>query len=385
MKDNSSSQKIKVLVVDDSRVVRIAASKMFNDEFEIFLAVDGKEAWELLNEKEDIQVIFTDLMMPVMDGYELLKTIRTSDNDKISNLPVIVATGADNPEVAKQKAISLGATDFITKPFDATDITARALSYANFHKSTQRLKEHTTIDVLTGLMNGKGIHTQLAKEIAFVNRHKSTMTTMTIQVDNFKELFVRVGRNASDTIIKKISEVILRAVRKEDTAARTGVATFLVTMPLAVAPNTMELADQICNAVERFRAKLGKQKLDITVSIGVCAFDHSNQADHRTVLLVGDKALQKAQDLGRSQIYKMTINEYRGIQAKQAKGGISIDELIGKIHKGNTGLVVPYLDGAVEELIPLFSLLSPEQKQRLLVGAIQSRSKTSGITKLEFT
>lgn len=384
MLDNPQTAKIKVLVVDDSRVVRIAASKMFDGDFNVLLAVDGAEAWEIIKKTPDIQVIFTDLMMPVMDGYELLRAIRTSDNDNISNLPVIVATGADNPEVAKQKAISLGATDFITKPFDATDIQARAHSYANFHKSTRSLKEQTTIDLLTGLMNGKGIHRQLEKEIAFVNRHKSTMATMTIQVDNFKDLFLRVGRSASDTIIKKITEVISRSIRKEDTAARTGIASFLVTMPLAVAPNAMEIADRICSSVERFRAKLGNQKLDITVSIGVCAFDHSNEADFKTVLVVGDQALQKAKGLGRSQIYKMTLNQYRGIEAKKAVGTISIDDLIAKIHKGNNGLVVPSLDAAVEELIPLFSLLTPEQKQRLLVGAIQSRNKTNKVTTLQF-
>src|SRR5690606_9734625 len=93
-------EKIKVLVVDDSKVVRIAASKMFGEHFNVILAIDGADGWNIIENDPEIQVVFTDLVMPEMDGFELLKTIRSSDKDTISNLPVIVATGADNPEIA---------------------------------------------------------------------------------------------------------------------------------------------------------------------------------------------------------------------------------------------------------------------------------------------
>jgi diguanylate cyclase (GGDEF)-like protein len=366
-------EKIKVLVVDDSKVVRIAASKMFGEHFNVILAIDGADGWNIIENDPEIQVVFTDLVMPEMDGFELLKTIRSSDKDTISNLPVIVATGADNPEIAKQKAISLGATDFITKPFDAAAIQTRALSYARLQKANQKLKEQITVDVLTGLMNNKGLSRQLEKEIAFVNRHKSTLTTMTIQVDSFKDLFIRVGRAGSETIITKVSEVITSCVRKEDTVARTGVATFVVSMPLAVAPNTMEIADRICNQVEKFRAKLGGKKLDITVSIGVCALESHNESDAKSVLEIGEQALLKAQGLGRSQIAKLTISEYRGIQAREAIESLSIDQLLGDIKKGRHGEVMHLLDTAIDRLIPLFAMLSPQQKQRLLVTAVATK------------
>lgn len=374
--------KIKVLIVDDSRVVRIAAAKMFGERFDVVLAVDGADGWNVIQKDPDIQVVFTDLVMPEMDGFELLKTIRTSEKDSISNLPVIVATGADNPEIAKQKAIDLGATDFITKPFDAAAIQTRAISYATLQKATQKLKEQTTIDLLTGLMNSKGLVQQLGKELAFVGRHKSTMTTMTIQVDGFKDLFIRVGRSPSETIVNKVAEVITSCVRKEDTVARTSVATFVVSMPLAVAPNTMEIADRICSRIEKFRAKMGGKKIDITVSIGICALESHNEADTDTILEIGEQALRKAQKLGRSQIAKLTISEYRGIQAKQAIDTLSIDQLLSDIQKGHHGQVLPNLDIAVERLLPLFAMLSHQQRQRLLVAA--STTKIRGLPELAF-
>ena len=200
MFDNEKTEKIKVLVVDDSLLIRVAARKMLGDRFDVVLAEDGMDGWRTIESEPGIQVVFTDLVMPELDGFELLKKIRTSDREHIRDLPVIVTTGADNPEIAKQKAIGLGATDFVTKPFDATAITTRALSYANLHKTTESLKEQTTVDVLTGHMNGKGFSRQLEKEIAFVIRHQSLMSVMAIELDGFKDLFIRVGRRGAETI-----------------------------------------------------------------------------------------------------------------------------------------------------------------------------------------
>lgn len=357
--------KIKVLIIDDSRLVRIAAAKMFGDDFDVLLAVDGADGWDIIQRDPGIEVVFTDLVMPEMDGFELLETIRTSKNETISSLPVIVATGADNPEVAKQKAFSLGATDFISKPFDSTQMKARARSYAQYRKANNRLKEQTTLDLLTGLMNTKGLVQQLEKEISFVSRHTASLTVMSIEVDSFKDLFIRIGRAGAEAIIKKVSDVLVDAVRKEDTIARTGVANFTVTMPLTQGENALELADRICQTVEAFKAKLDGKRIKITVSIGVCVVEPETTADTEMVLAVADEALANAADLGRSQLYQMTISEYKRRLAEQEKHTMSIDNLLEKIASGEQNEVVAILDSALDRLSPMFALLSNEQKQRV--------------------
>ena len=359
-------EKIRVLIIDDSRLIRLAVSKMFGDEFDIILAVDGADGWDIIQRDPDIQVVITDLVMPEMDGFELLEMIRTSNKTAINSLPVIVATGANNPEVAKQKALSLGATDFITKPFDGTAIRARALSYANFHQTNKTLQEQTTLDVLTGLLNSKGLERQLDKELAFVTRHQSCMTVMAVEVDGFKDLFIRVGRAGTEAVIKKIAKVLCGTVRKEDTVARTGVASFAVSMPLAQGENALELADRICQQVEAFRARLDGKRMTITVSVGICVLEEGSCADADTVLSVSEHALQCAADKGRSQLFQMTIQEYQAVQAKLAKDTLSIDQLLSQIKLGQQADVVPCLDVALERLAPLVALLSNEQKQQIM-------------------
>lgn len=358
--------KVRVLIVDDSRVVRIAASKMFGEEFDVVLAVDGEDGWDIIQRDPDIQVVFTDLVMPVMDGFELLKLIRTCSKESISNLPVIVATGADNPEVAKQKAISLGATDFIAKPFDAMAIRARAIAYARLHKANKVLQQQTTLDVMTGLLNFKGLEQQLTKEMAFVSRHQANMTVVGVELDGFKDMFIRVGRAGAEAIIKRVANVLIDTVRKEDTVARTGVASFTITMPLAQTNNALELSDRICRKVEQLKARLDGKKMDITVSSGICALDANGTMDVETVLAATEYALEQANAIGRSQMYQISLLDFQVLQARMAGDAFSIDELLKNIKEGNDGAVIPCLEVALERLAPFIDLLSIQQKQSLL-------------------
>src|SRR5690349_14858119 len=143
----------RVLVVDDSKVIRNAARKMLGAEFDVVIAEDGSEAWSILENDPAIQVVFTDLVMPGLNGYELLRDIRTAVDPRLRALPVIVVTGVDEDEVARVRALELGATDFVTKPFTSIDLLARARAHASHQRETTQLRAQTTLDQLTGLPN----------------------------------------------------------------------------------------------------------------------------------------------------------------------------------------------------------------------------------------
>ncbi|MGH1487473.1 MAG: GGDEF domain-containing response regulator [Cellvibrionaceae bacterium] len=360
-----NNHKIRVLVIDDSSTVRIAASRIFGNEFDVLLAVDGEDGLDVIESDPHIQVVFTDLVMPEMDGFELLKNLRTHSNDHISNLPVIVMTGAENPEIAKQKAFSLGATDFITKPFGATDIRARARSYAQLNLTTKALREQTTIDDLTGLLNRRGFDKQLDKEIAFVSRHQYYLSVMSVEIDNYKDLFISMGRSSTEKIIKSIAQALQKTLRKEDTIARAGLARFTVSMPLVERDNALEMANKICQTVESFKAKLKGKRLPLTVSAGVASFEPGDEMTPDTIIDMTDIALGKASELGASQLYLMGIADYVGSHHKNGKS-LSIDTLLEKVSMGEDIVIADQLDAALDHLAPLFSLLSNEQKQRIL-------------------
>jgi len=327
-----NKRRIRVLVVDDSSTIRIAATKVFGEGFDVLIAIDGEDGLEVVENDPHVQVIFTDLVMPEMDGFELLKRLRTHKDKRISNLPIIVMTGAENPEIAKQKALNLGATDFITKPFNATDIRARALSYAKLSSATKELREKTTIDDLTGLLNAKGFHHQLDKEIAFATRHSYEISAIRVEIDNYKDLFISMGRRGTEQLIKRVSEIIAKGLRKEDTIARVGLAKFCVSMPLVSKNHAMEM----------------------------------EKGSHPKQLInAAQDALERAMALGKSQIYLLTVNDHTKDSKSDSKP-VSIDELINQINKGDGHLVATKLNNAIDQLAPLMALLSHEQKQKIL-------------------
>src|SRR5690606_16301391 len=105
-----------------------------------------------------IQVIFTDLGMPKLNGYDLIQRIRQSENEGIRNQPVIVITGAAEEEGIRRRVLELGATDFITKPFKSTEMIARAEAHASYRRDNDSLRENVDIDLLTGALNRAGVN-----------------------------------------------------------------------------------------------------------------------------------------------------------------------------------------------------------------------------------
>ena len=126
-----------ILIVDDEKNIRSGLQIAFEDEgYDTFEAADGQEAWKIIN-KNTIDLVITDLRMPVMSGYELLKKI----NAAYPTLPVIVLTGHGSIEDAVQ-AMRDGAVDFFTKPVDLDHLiltVSKALSNKLIKEQNEKL------------------------------------------------------------------------------------------------------------------------------------------------------------------------------------------------------------------------------------------------------
>ncbi|MGB6056113.1 MAG: response regulator, partial [Burkholderiaceae bacterium] len=116
--------KPRVLIADDSRIVRATLIKHIDGLFEFREAVDGEQAWATLLADSGIRVLITDLMMPKLDGYGLLRRIRACAIDRIRELPVIVISGSDQLE-ERERARAAGATDLITKGVATAQLLSR--------------------------------------------------------------------------------------------------------------------------------------------------------------------------------------------------------------------------------------------------------------------
>lgn len=276
MSSEESPSKPRVLVVDDSRVIRVAARKILKDEFDALEAGDGEEAWELLTAHDDIALVISDLSMPYLDGMGLLQRLRSAENEALRTLPMIIVTGAEDDDGAKTRAFAAGATDFISKPFDSVQLLAHTRSHVRLQKTTVELKQAATTlnekpatDPFTGLGNAHAFQQGGQQALAHALRHRTEFTLLLFQVDGFDDLFVRQGKAVGGAILKTVTAALQAEVRREDMTARLSMARFGLVMPSTNAMGARHL-------VQRLAARLAEMPIDgkagrftVTLSAGV--------------------------------------------------------------------------------------------------------------------
>lgn len=117
-----------VLVVDDEpHVGRIIQMKLEQGPFRVTVAHDGIEALEALDREPDLRMVWLDIMMPHVSGLEVLARMRADERTR--ELPCVILTAAGNNQ-QRERAMSLGATDFMTKPFSPKRLLNRTAELA---------------------------------------------------------------------------------------------------------------------------------------------------------------------------------------------------------------------------------------------------------------
>ena len=131
--------KKKLLIVDDIEVNRLILSDLFNEQFDLLEAENGRAALDLLEQhKEDISIVLLDLVMPVMDGFQVLHEMNNSGI--IKTIPVILITGEDDDEKTLL-GYKLGVSDFIKKPFNSDIVYRRVNNVVDLYLHKRNLEE----------------------------------------------------------------------------------------------------------------------------------------------------------------------------------------------------------------------------------------------------
>jgi two-component system, cell cycle response regulator len=367
--DASQSVKTRILVVDDSRLMRKAAIKMLEAEFDIVVAEDGLEAWELLQSDTKIQVVFTDLSMPRCDGYELLKLVRASEESGLQNTPMIVITGAENDEGARQKALDAGATDFITKPFTSIDVLARARAHANYQRITRQLQAQATMDALTGLANKTGFLDRLQQDISYARRHQHSLALVRLEIDNLRSIFLEQGRNEAEFLIRHIAQLLRSRIRKEDSAARIGLGSFVLSLPSGKVDGLQGMLQRLHAEVVAQPPELNGRKvlvtfkttvLDVEVGLGPNAADVLVQCDNQFA------AMLKGEVPAPVQVIEAPTPAPTAVAQVQEAEPIRIDEMLKHMDSGDTETVTAKMSQILRRLLPLFRLLTQSQRMQLI-------------------
>lgn len=362
--------KTRILFVDDSRLMQKAAVKMLSAEFDVILAEDGLDGWDRLHADMTIQLVFTDLTMPRCNGYEFLELIRNSAEPGLQNMPVLVVTGADNDEAARKKALDMGATDFITKPFTSVDMLARARAHAKYQRITQQLQAEATIDSLTGLSNKAGFLDRLQQDISYARRHQHELTLVKLEIDEFQSIFLKQGKQQADGLIQYVAQLLRTHIRKEDTAARIGIGGFALSLPAGQLSGIQGMVDRLRAEVIAKPPEINGSVLLISLSAAVTAPDVQKGINAEDALKQCEAKLaelgKSAQELPVKSAAPDAVAKPDITVPPPVNEPVHIDLLLDQIKLGKTEAALKSMPRIINRLVPLFRLLNVGQRNQLI-------------------
>jgi len=327
----------KILIVDDNpNNLKVLSGTLANCDWEVLVAVDGESAIEqAIYVKPDL--IFLDVMMPIMDGFSACKILKSTP--ETCEIPIIFMTSLSDT-LDKVKGFDLGAVDYITKPFDRDEVIARVKTHLQVSSLTRQVKEKNLQlqnftqelenrvnertselsdalcdlqrvqaqlllreqrlayeafhDTLTGLPN----RAWLMQRLQYLTTQKQLYAVLFTDLDRFKVINDSLGHLVGDELLKQATRRLKASLPARATVARFGGDEFVILFEdIANLEEATDLADRIQAELET-PFKLYDYELFVSISIGITIGSEDYQQPE-DILRDADIAMYQAKNKGR--------------------------------------------------------------------------------------
>ena len=335
----------KVLIVDDNEDMLDTLDHLFRFyEFEVCRAANGQEGIQTAA-KESPDIILLDALMPVMNGFEACKILKS--DSKTRDIPIIFLSANYVEDEHRIMGLEMGADDYILKPFNAKELIARVKSILHkknlvenlrkdnkyliqeksdalkeiekLQKKTFELEAGQITDPLTGLYNKQFFRKRVQEEFSRAKRYKQQLSLVLIDVDLFRTINEIFGEKTGDYILMRIANVILNNTRNTDVVFRLDANRFVIVLPNTDETGAFYEGERIRSAVDQTQffdqnfyelKKLSpKRKQDyqrVTVSVGLLEVDLKNTKKIDAALEMAEKILQQAKSSGRNKTLRQS-------------------------------------------------------------------------------
>jgi diguanylate cyclase (GGDEF)-like protein len=292
-----ANESICILVVEDHPDQRdLQALILRREGYRSITASNGVEALKALRE-EQVHIVLSDVMMPKMDGFEMIKNIR--GDASLKNIYIIMIT-ARVQEGDRVRGLDLGADDYITKPFSFSELLARVRTGARVVQYQQHLEHQTQIDSLTGLYNRRAFEKRFTEEIERTLRHGHPLSLLMVDLDNFKIINDTHGHQAGDAALVRISEILRKEMRKSDFLSRFGGEEFVLILPESDQEDATRAAERIVSEVRSAVFSTNSAQFSLTVSVGVSSTSIHPYGNAGEMIGDADRALYSAKYNGKN-------------------------------------------------------------------------------------
>jgi len=301
MAPKPSAGRARVLIIDDSKFVRTTFRRILESSLDVCEEADGEAGWQAITTDPALALVFCDISMPRLDGFGVLGLIRGSQEEQIRQLPVIIISG-DEDEATRKRVRDCGATDFISKNADATEVLSRIDTQLRLIRAKEDASESlrvvaksATHDPVTGAFSLHYLLTEARKHYAYAVRHGSLLSVITFRIDSHRQIAGKEGGEVADQLLAKIARAIQSVLRAEDSMGRSAEDSFTVilvgTSAQQAAAFARRLREQLVNARINFKGRA----LTIEASIGLAALGTDTVSSVEDLMRLASSRLSRAE------------------------------------------------------------------------------------------
>lgn len=306
----------RVLVVDDSAVIRQAISKMLKVDFDVAVAGDGEAGWEVLTQAPDVGVLITDIEMPRLDGYAFICRVRASDEPRIRDLPIIVITGADDDET-KARAFACGATDFITKPLNLSQLQACTQAYMRFEQPVPE-----DVAAHDGFLGRRAFYDHGDTLWRGASR-EHPLTLLLATLDRVRILYREYGDERMEGVVRHVGAVLRDEAGAEVAAlARLGGTEFGILASGVSKGRALALGQKLVGAFANRPAPDGKT---LSISMGVASSEEGANT-FEGLRQIAEERLKRAVALGGNRASGSALSDTLGGAEELVLDGVALAE-----------------------------------------------------------
>ncbi len=265
---------------------------------------NGVQAWNVLRQKQPPSLAILDWVMPEMDGVDVIRNVRSLQTDLPTYIIMLSGRGEKADIIT---GLAAGADDYIAKPFDPGELTARIDVGRRLIELQSRLNEarvalahEATHDALTGTLNRRAILDALSREMSREKRNPVGLTVGICDIDHFKDVNDTHGHLIGDEVLYGFVRLLQGKLREYDLLGRFGGEEFVIVTPGLRAEDSAALYGRFLEAVAKKPIPTQVGDVPITISIGVAIYRPDMKMD--ALLTDADMALYKAKNEGRNRV-----------------------------------------------------------------------------------
>jgi two-component system, cell cycle response regulator len=303
----------RILVVDDHPDnVEIINARLSSRGFTVETATNGQEALDQVLANPP-HLILLDVMMPLMDGYEVARRIK--QDPALPFIPIILVTARDST-ADKVEGLDAGADDYLTKPINFPELEARVRSMLRIKRlqdeldqknrelevANKRLRRLSITDGLTELFNHRHMHELLHEEFERTKRSNEPLAVLMLDLDRFKAVNDNYGHPTGDVILYETARILRESAREIDMVGRYGGEEFIVILPGTDEEAAALFAERVRTAVAEHVFRDEANEVRMTVSGGVASYPGEGVGHPDMLIKRADEALYNSKTTGRDRI-----------------------------------------------------------------------------------